>query len=112
MDEVFFMSFLNETFRRFGQLISGRDLSTPRSPVFEKWRDERNTRNRGIGSGSLRSAYLNGIISKGDLIEVGDKLNLVYYRPVILKDGYIGHIFIDQDGNEQIQSEISTWRKV
>ena len=109
------MSILNETIRRLGQLISGRDLSTPRLPIFDEWRDGRNIRSRGDGAKSLRSAYFNGAVNTGDMVEINigtDTVSLEFHRPVILEDGKIGYIFKDQAGNECIKDIILAWRKV
>lgn len=110
------MSLLRETISRIGSLISGKDLSTPRLPMFDEWRDGRNIRSRGDGIKSLRSAYFNGAVNTGDMVEIDigtdPSVRLEFHRPVILENGEIGYIFKDQDGTEQIQSEISAWRKV
>ena len=109
------MSFLRETISRMGSLISGRDLSTPRLLIFDEWRDGRNTRSRGDGTNSLRSAYFNGAVNTGDMVEIDigtDMVSLEFHRPVILENGKIGYIFKDQIGNECVKNEILAWRKV
>lgn len=116
MDEVFFMSFINETLSRVSAIISGKDTSTPMLPMFKRWRDRRNTGSYGTGVDSLRSAYLNGVVNRGDIVEIeqegGKFVKFEFYSPQILDDGTIGHIFIANNGKEYIERVISTWRKV
>ncbi|TSC88970.1 MAG: hypothetical protein G01um10145_679 [Microgenomates group bacterium Gr01-1014_5] len=109
------MSFFRETISRISSLISGKDSSTPRLPIFDEWRDGRNIRSRGDGTKSLRSAFFNGAVNTGDMVEINtgtDMISLEFHRPVILENGEIGYIFKDDAGNQCIKDVILAWRKV
>lgn len=110
------MSFLRETISHISSLISGRDLSTPRLPIFDGWRDGRNIRSRGDGTKSLRSAYFNGAVNPGDMVEINIGSDLIvsleFRRPIILENGEIGYLFKDQTGTECIKDVILAWKKV